>query len=439
MECRTLLSRAEKSKQINHMAIPLIINSVAGLLIGLVDQAMVGRISIVAFSAVGLISTTLYSITGILGMFAIAFNILGSNSKGNDNKFDFLNKFKLSLLISSVIGILFYILFLFFQTEILVFLFGINGELLNESIKYLNIYSITLGINLLLFCFSSYFKIINKTKWILYGSITAGFINIILDYVLIFGNFGFPKLGIAGAAIASVIALLTNLLIYIFVFEEKYIFKMKIIDFYKNIRELVVLSVPLMGQEFIEGTVFIISINAIVARVGEMELSTFTLLFNIVNIVLMPMYGYSSASLTLVSQSNGVQKEQKDIPRICLYKSLCIYLILVIIFVICKNYIPKIMTNDANLILISSLYLPIALFAQFFNYPHSIYKYSLQGIRQEDWVLITSIIINLLSIIIICIFTYIFKMGLVGIYFGIGTNYLLLSILFYNKYKKITN
>lgn len=72
--------------EMNKMAMPMIFNSVIGMLIGLMDMAMIGRISLEAFGAVGLISTTINSITGVLGAISIAFNIAGARYKGQHNQ-----------------------------------------------------------------------------------------------------------------------------------------------------------------------------------------------------------------------------------------------------------------------------------------------------------------------------------------------------------------
>ena len=79
--------------------------------------------------------------------------------------------------------------------------FNINGDALKDATLYLNIFNLSLGINLVLFNILSYFKIMNKTKYILYGNIISCVSNILLDYILIFDKFGFLKLGIIGNAV----------------------------------------------------------------------------------------------------------------------------------------------------------------------------------------------------------------------------------------------
>ena len=115
-------------KCINKMAFPLVLNSLSSLTIGLVDQAMVGRISIFAYGAVGVVATTLYSISGILGMLGVSFNILGAQSKGLDDKDSLFNKTRITIALSVFIGLLFYIFILIFKVPILKICFGIHGS-----------------------------------------------------------------------------------------------------------------------------------------------------------------------------------------------------------------------------------------------------------------------------------------------------------------------
>jgi multidrug efflux pump len=73
---------SNETKELNNIAVPLIIQSMAGLIIGFTDQAMVGRISILAYSAVGVISSLLSLLAGVLGFTSVVFNINGAKSLG---------------------------------------------------------------------------------------------------------------------------------------------------------------------------------------------------------------------------------------------------------------------------------------------------------------------------------------------------------------------
>lgn len=428
------------------MAIPLVFNSVVGMLIGLIDTAMIGRISLDAFGAVGLISTTINSITGVLGAIAVAFNIAGAKSEGKGNTKDLVDNFISGISISLFIGTLFWLILFAFGDGILKVVYGLQGSLLKESLSYMNLFSMTTCLNMMLFMFSSLFKILNTTKYLFIGNITATITNVILNYILIFGKLSFKPMGVKGAGIASVISLSLNLIIYVFILYKK---KLIVIDYLLPIIKILKLglrlirkSLALMGQEILESTLLVVCINAILSRIGVLELSAYTLLESVVTIVLMPMYSYASTTLTLVSKNYGEKQYEKMsiIPRQSLKLALIISIGLIILLIIFKSYIVLLLTNDYNLINYSINYYIIALVACLFSIPNNIYKYGLQGIGDERWVLFNSIVINLIGIALVFLFSLVFKMGLYGLYLGITIDFILLSICDYLRFSnKVTN
>lgn len=428
------MNKKEMISKINTMAIPLLLNFISGLCINFFDQAMIGRISIFAYAAVGVVSTTIYSLTGILGMIAVAFNIIGA--KAIDKRESLHNKFKITLILNLIIGIVFFIGASIFKVPILKLFYGLDGQILYEAVRFLNIYSLSLGINLVLFVFSSYFKIINKTKWIFYGALIANLCNLIFDYILIFGKFGFPKMGVVGNAIGTVLALLINVCIYLYGVKNENILRIKIKNFFNMTKKLVKLSIPLMGQEFLEGTLFVIGLTAIVSRLGVIEVSVFNLIFLVISVVIVPMHAYSTVALTLVSQEK-MPNIKHIIPKLCMQMGVVLYFVISCVIVFFRSEFAMFVTDDIYVVPIATLLVPLAVSVQIFNYVHSIYKYVLQGVGQEKWVLKISTVINVISMSLIILLTHIIDLNLTGVYIGIGINYLILSVMFYLKFLNI--
>ncbi len=422
--------------KINHMALPLILNNVSSMIIELCDQAMVGRTSLAAFGSVGLIATTINSITGVLGMTSVGFNIIGARLKGGKDYNSLKNNFAANILISILAGLVFFLMILRFGNPLLKNIYHLKGEVLNEASIYLNVFSLSLGLNMILFTFSSYFKIMNKTKYILYGNVTASISNVVFDYILIFGHFGFPKMGIKGNAIGSILALVLNILIYLIAIRHDKLFQKPSTGIFEAVKETVKVSLPLMGQEILESTLLIIAINSILSRIGILEVSIYNLLLTIVSIASMPMYSYSQASLTIISENLGAKnyKNIKDTPKVCLLFAVLFYLILSIVFLLFKNYIPTVITNDMELITASIIYMPVVFLVNIFYIPSTVYKYSLQGIEDEKWVFLSSIVINFTGLFLIFLFSEALNFKLYGVYLGMTLNYILLSISFYFRY-----
>ncbi|MFY0230835.1 MATE family efflux transporter [Bacillus cytotoxicus] len=427
-------------KEINHIAIPLIANSIAGLLIKLVDQAMIGRISVEAYGAIGVVSSLLFTIAGILGVMSVTFNIYGSRSMGQEDIKSFNNYFISSIFLNIIIGVSLTFLLLISQRPLLSIVFGFKGTILEDSLQYLTIMSVYVLIQLLLFTFSTFFKIIKETKWIFIGSTIASVMNVILNFLLIFGNCGFPELGIRGSAIATIIALSTNLIIYVYLCRKHLTVTFTNFTTYiNNLKFICKKSTSLVGQEILEGGIFIIAVNAMIARIGDIQLSGYLLVSQILSIVLIPMYMYSSSILTLVSERYGSNQltDLREFPKITLGLIMLFYIFLSIIFIYFKYEVSAFITNDINLINYATNILIFIILANIFNPLHNVYKYALQALGQSNYVLIKTAIINLITFLIMLISIFMFKLNLFGVFISLFFNYVMLSIIFSKKYKDV--
>ena len=145
-----------KYKEINNFAIPLFLNNITALLIGLCDAAIIGRISIEAFASVTLITNTINSIVGVLGSVSVALNIIGAKLLGEGKEKQLKEYIMFHVYIDSIIGIISLHLIIVFSKMFLNNVYHLNGEILKESSIYLAIFSLSILINLLIFTKSSY-------------------------------------------------------------------------------------------------------------------------------------------------------------------------------------------------------------------------------------------------------------------------------------------
>ena len=111
----------------------------------------------------------------------------------------------------------------------------------------------------------------NKTKYILYGNIISCVSNVLLDYILIFGKFGFSKLGIVGNAIGSVLSLILGILFYIIITKKYKLISKTKVSILKNSKEILKVSTHIMLQEFVESTIVVCMMNYILSQIGMLE------------------------------------------------------------------------------------------------------------------------------------------------------------------------
>ncbi|MBT3180839.1 MAG: MATE family efflux transporter, partial [Candidatus Marinimicrobia bacterium] len=204
--------------------------------------------------------------------------------------------------------------------------------------------------------FRAFYVGLTKTKVITWSTFVMAAVNIILDYILIFGKLGAPELGVAGAAIASVIAEATALIyfiIYTFVtvkFSDYNLFK-----FYKpelaRLYSILKIAIPIMLQQFLSLSVWFVFF-LLIEKIGEMALAVSNIIRSIYVILMIPIWGFATATNTLVSYVIGLGKEDEVISLV--YKIAGLTLIGVIgivsIGLLFPNAILSIYTNDPILI-----------------------------------------------------------------------------------------
>lgn len=364
---------------------------------GMMDQAFVGHISVYAYGGVGLVASCINSLIGVLGAFSIVFNIRGSHRRGEGDQESLNRLFGNFLLLSLMAGMVLCLGFALFSRPVLELGFGIHGETLTEAENYLQIFSLTIPLNLLLFIYSSVFKIFRKTGIIFLVSLGANLLNILLDYVLIFGHLGLPEMGTRGAALGTATALAVNLGFYAFLGKDYVRFSRKDLSLEK-MKQIFRFSLPFLGQETMEDILFVVGLNGIVARLGVTELAAYNLIAQFTNLILMPMFGYTAANTSLVSEWAGKgDRKQADKAGRYTFGLLCIWFaVFYMILVLGRTEFARLISPDTEVIALAAACMPLALLIQLLNYYGNVWKSSLQSLGWQNWTLRTAFIINLL-------------------------------------------
>ena len=425
------------TKDLNKIALPLIIHNMTSTIMVALDKVIIGRVSPEAFNAVGAVGSLLALLAGILGYISVQFNIAGGRaSTKDDGTSDLSEEFTSTLLLNIVIGTLFFLITILFSRPLFAMLYGFDGYMLDTAVSYGNIMSVYLLLQLLMFSFGALFKIKRNTKWILFVSMFTVALNLLLDFIFVIG-LGF---GVRAIAISNVSTKAIALVIYAILcrkelkisFDKFVIYKKKAISTVKN-------SIPLMGQEVLEGSVFTLTVIAIIARVGDYHLTAYLSLGLIISFAMMPVYMYGSAILTLVSQIKPNIESYRYVllPKVALFLSLAIFLVCAILFYFFRDTLTAIITGREEVVVIASSFMLVMLIITFFEVISTVYKYSLQVIGQAKFVLYLTAIINLVSVSILIFTTQIFNIGLYGVFICLLVNHSASAILYVRKYRKI--
>ncbi len=300
------------------IAYPIILGSLAQDIITIADTAFAGRLGEIALGAIA-IGGIFYLAIIMLGFgFGIGVQVLIARRHG-ENSHDEVKKvwYHSFFLLFSFALLIFTISKLF--TPTLLHSIVSSKEIYTGASSYLNIRIYGIFAAFINIGFRAFYIGTANTKVISYTTILMAVVNILFDYWLIFGISIFPKLGISGAALASVISEFTALAAFIIFTRykpelSKYNFSFKCNFNIKYITQLLKLSIPTMVQNFISlGSWFVFFI--FVEKMGSQPLAISNIIRSIYIILLLPIMGFSSATNSLVSFALG-KNLNKSIPII---------------------------------------------------------------------------------------------------------------------------
>lgn len=429
-------------KDLNKFATPLLLQLIASYFIGATDVAIVSHISIESLNATSLVSSTLEMIAGVLGAITITLNILLGKSFGEKDNKKFSFEFHTSIFLSAIIGLSFFVLMFLFGEYALIILFDLDNKTLVQAIKYLQPMTFYVMLQLIIFAYTSTYKVLNKTKFILYISVFSSILDVSLDYIFVLGKFGFPKMGVAFVGYSTIFTMSISILLYSYFLREQIVFDLKKVGNYlKNALNHFKLSIALILQEIIDGSVYGLLVNMILIRLGTIDYAGYVIINTIIGLLFIFKHVYGSAVLSMISIESGASNK-KNMLKYLKYSSglsLMLYFISAIFIMIFNKEIVSLFTDNRDVILIVETYILTFIVVNSISCVSYSYKLGLQAINQSKFVLYTSIILNMLAVLTMFIAIIIFKLSYTGLIFTVFITEVLTLSIFAKKYGSIIN
>ncbi len=231
-----------------------------------------------------------------------------------------------------------------------------SDQIIQATTEFLDIRIYGFFFSFLSVIFRAFYVGITRTKVLTANAIVMALVHVVLDYTLIFGNFGFSAMGLKGAAYSSVIAEAISILFFV-VFTLKAVnlkkyamHKLHAIDF-KLLKRVLGISVFTMFQYFISmGTYVLFFI--IVEHLGQRELAVANIVRSIYIVLYIPISALSTTTNSFVSNTLGAGYTERVMPLIRKISRLNLLIMTVASLLIClmPRLVLSIYTNDPNLI-----------------------------------------------------------------------------------------
>jgi multidrug resistance protein, MATE family len=297
-------------RSIMTVAFPLIIGNFIQSLVLITDMAFLSHLGELEYDAVGnagLIYITFFMIA--LG-FGDAMQIVMARFIGNSQVNAVSKTFQSGLLSMMILATIFFVVLQFVIPNWLAN-YAHNPDIGRLQNEFLSVRSYSIFISLMAYALMAFLLAVGKTKIVFITSIVMSLVNIFGDYVLIFGEWGFPKLGVEGAALASMFADISTLVILAIYFTKSkwikdYQLFQKMNLEWNSAKQLFKVAWPLMLQGFIAlgtWTFFFMWIEQKGSRDLEISQNIRVMYF----LAFIPIFGFAATTKTYISQLLGAK------------------------------------------------------------------------------------------------------------------------------------
>lgn len=337
------------------VAYPLVLGGVAQVVINGTDTAFLGRIGEIAMGAAAIAG--LYYVTFfMLGLgFGIGTQILVARHEGENNPNEVRNTMQQSLFFLGALALLLFVLMQVFSPWLLRY-FVASDAIRDSCISFITYRSWGIFPGFAILWVRSFYAGTANTRIISVTTLLTALLNMLFNYLLVFGKGGFPAMGISGSGLASTLAeTFTACFALLWLASDNKSAKYELLKKMRldsgAFRKLIELSSPLMLQIFISLCSWF-AFFLIIEKTGAHNLAISNLVRNVYMVLMIPLLGFSNATNTLVSNLIGRKESERVfelLKRICLQSSLCT-LVIVLFTLTFPRLVMSVFTNDEILI-----------------------------------------------------------------------------------------
>ncbi|MFZ1288882.1 MAG: MATE family efflux transporter [Melioribacteraceae bacterium] len=432
-------------KETIKLAVPVSIGQLGHIMLGVVDSFMVGRLGAEPLAAAAL-ANGLFFLIMVLGIgMSHAITVLVAIAKG-ENKHKYCGVILRQALILNIS-------FSIILTILVIVAANLIDHLNQEQAvaeltkSYLTILAISILPFMIFQTYRQFVEGLSNTKPPMYIAIIANVVNFIGNWILIYGNLGFPALGLNGAGFATLITrifmavtMMTFVLVSVRYKEYDTKLNFKIIEL-KVIKKIFNIGFPSGIMYSLEVGAFAFA-AVIIGWLGSVSLAAHQIAINLASISYMVVLGIASAATIRVGNALG-RKDLLNVKRAgfsAIFLGMCFMGSAGILFVIFNNVLPTFYIKDLEVIKVASSLIIIAAFFQLSDGVQAVGMGALKGLADVK----IPMVITLIAYWIIALpagyyFAFILKYNIIGIWIGLSIGLTVAASLFvFRFFKKLS-
>ncbi|MCS7078169.1 MAG: MATE family efflux transporter [Bacteroidia bacterium] len=411
-------------RHILSIALPIITGHLAVSLLFITDTMFLSRLSELALEASGMGGLIYFMLLYPFSAIGIGAQILISRRIGDTNYDDIPRIFKSALLLLILISVMMTFVIIFFSKYGLNYCFRSVAVVKGiEEFLHYRVYGFTFA--LLSSLYRGVFTAIERTKVIMVSTMASVLLNVILNYILIFGHCGFAQMGIGGAALASSIA---DFIGFLILFWNAYFSKLlnsmrihqgKILDT-SQIFKVLTISAPIMIKFFIGIVSFAVAFT-FVEKISERELAIAQVIRSVYIVFMVPIWGLNAAVNTLVSHviGQGKTQEAKQVMHKVLHLSIGITVFTLIGHIFFPEALLSVFVqNNPDLVSASVGSFQIMIFVQLSFAVAYIYTGALEGAGDVKFIMFMEIVLCVIYIVLTYGLVFYAHLGAITVWIG---------------------
>ncbi len=404
------------------IAVPIMLSNLISQLQMLIDRIFIGRLSLDSMSAVGNASTPMWTTASTIFALTTGATILVSQAYGANDMDRAGGLLAAVFKYNNVIGV---ILFLFWLLcpQVAFHLMGVDESIIGMSIDYARYFApifILTGIGASVSCM---LEVSQKTRIMIWYGVSRSLTNVVLDYAMIFGHFGFPAMGVKGAALATTIAeFLGDLIVLIYVLTAKDLvlrpqFANILRARFRPYIETVRFGAPAACEDFAWnlGNLYLL---AMLNKVSVEAAGIHSIVFGVELIAVVLVGSIGTATLTLSGFETGKKNVRGvwDVVMCSAALSWAICAFNLVLFLLFPRQILGMFTKDEEVLGAAILYLFIVGIDLFPKSGNIIYGSGIKGYGEPSWMLKTQLFGTVFVIAASSVAVMVFHMGILEIF-----------------------
>lgn len=421
---------------------PAFIELVMSTLFGMVDMIMVGQLSPAAIAAVGLTNQPFMLLLAVFSAVNVGATTLVAWNIGSQDTKKASSVTRQVIVINIILGTVMSLIGVFFARHIVTFM-GAEPDVFDMAVQYFQIVAAGLVFQAVTLGITAALRGAGETKIPMLYNIASNLLNVIGNYVLIYGKFGFPQWGVAGAAVSTTLSRLLACLagLYVIYLSRKSKISLANKGSYKIdisiIKQIFSVGFPAALEQFVLQSGLIMFART-VSGLGTSSFAAHQIGLNISGLTFAPSMAFGVAATTLVGQSLGAGDDEKaeKYAGIIHHMSIAVACLMGVVFLLFSHPMALLYTKNLEVAASAGVILKILALAQPGQSTQLTLAGALRGAGDTVYPLYASIFgIWIFRVFVAFIFVNIFNWGLIGAWVALVLDQYTRSAIVYLRYR----